>query len=57
MNDDRKYYKFTFKDVETEQLIFIHEDTERKAFNVAFRTFKTLKDRELKLISKEINAF
>jgi hypothetical protein len=55
--DVRKRYKFTFGDVETETLIIIHEDTERKAYKAAFRTFETPKDRELRLISKELNAF
>lgn len=54
--DVRKRYKFTFRDIETEKLIIIHENTERKAYKAAFRTFETPKDRELRLISKELNA-
>jgi len=54
-NNISKRYKFTFKDIETDRLIIIYEDTERKAFRLAFRTFEIVKDRELQLISKEFN--
>ena len=50
-----KRYKFTFKD-EDGLLIIVNEDTERKAFKKAFRSYETPKDRELTIVSKEINA-
>lgn len=50
-----KRYKFTFKDEEG-LLIIVHEDTERKAFKKAFRTYETPKNRELTIVSKELNV-
>lgn len=51
----RKRYKFTFKD-EDGSLIIVNEDSERKAFKKAFRTYETPKDRELTIVSKELNV-
>jgi len=50
-----KRYKFTFKD-EYGLLIIVNEDTERKAYLSAFRSYEIPKDRQLTIISKEVNA-
>ena len=52
-----KRYLFKIQDVDTDEIILIDEDTERKAFRKAFRFFeeKKLRDRELKIVSKVDN--
>jgi len=52
--DFSKRYRFTIQDVDTNEILIIDEDTERKAFRKAIRFFdeKKLKDRELHIISK-----
>lgn len=56
--DVSKRYRFTMQDVDTNEIIIIDEDTERKAFKKAFRFFseKKLKGRELSIVSKVDNV-
>lgn len=56
--DVSKRYRFTMQDVDTNEIIIIDEDTERKAFRKAFRFLgeKKLKDRELSIVSKVDNV-
>ena len=51
-----KRYKFTFKEMNTDELVVVYEDTERKAFLAASRIFEKPKDREWHLVSKEQNV-
>ena len=55
--DISKIYQFTIQDINTNEIIMIDEDTERKAFRKASRYLgeQELRDRELKLISKRLN--
>jgi len=56
--DVSKRYRFTMQDVDTNEIIIIDEDTERKAFRKAFRFLgeKKVKDRELNIVSKADNV-
>lgn len=56
--DVSKRYRFTMQDVDTNEIIIIDEDTERKAFRKAFRFLgeKKVRDRELNLVSKVDNV-
>jgi len=55
--DISKIYQFTIQDINTNEIIMIDEDTERKAFRKAFRYFGELKlrDRDLSIIKKLTN--
>lgn len=52
----RKKFKFVFEDRYGMQTV-VEEDTERKAFKEAFRSYEVPKDKELRIISKEVLTF
>ena len=56
--DITKQFQFTIQDINTNEIIIISEDTERKAFKKASRYLgeHRLRDRELKIINKSKNV-